>query len=72
METYKIKKVLVPIDFSTVSLNALETAIAICKRQLATLTLIHVVENTYVLLFNRAILPMKFADGLIIKNPTWL
>lgn len=49
METYKIKKVLVPIDFSTVSLNALETAIAICKRQLATLTLIHVVENTYVL-----------------------
>jgi nucleotide-binding universal stress UspA family protein len=49
METYNIKKVLVPIDFSTVSLNALETAIAICKRQLATLTLIHVVENTYVL-----------------------
>jgi nucleotide-binding universal stress UspA family protein len=49
METYKIKKVLVPIDFSTVSLNALETAVAICKRQLATLTLIHVVENTYVL-----------------------
>jgi nucleotide-binding universal stress UspA family protein len=49
METYKIKRVLVPIDFSTVSLNALETAVAICKRQLATLTLIHVVENTYVL-----------------------
>ncbi len=49
METYTIKKVLVPIDFSPVSLNALETAIAICKRQLATLTLIHVVENTYVL-----------------------
>jgi nucleotide-binding universal stress UspA family protein len=49
METYKIKKVLVPIDFSTVSINALETAVAICKRQLATLTLIHVVENTYVL-----------------------
>ncbi|MBL7870056.1 MAG: universal stress protein [Cyclobacteriaceae bacterium] len=49
MKTYIIKKVLVPIDFSPVSLNALETAIALCKRQLATLTLIHVVENTYVL-----------------------
>ncbi len=49
MKIYEIKKVLVPIDFSSVSLNALESAIAICKRQLATLTLIHVVENTYVL-----------------------
>lgn len=49
MDSYIINKVLVPIDFSPVSLNALETAIAICKRQLATLTLIHVVENTYVL-----------------------
>lgn len=49
MEPYTIRKVLVPVDFSSVSLNALETAIAICKRQLATLTLIHVVENTYVL-----------------------
>ncbi len=49
MNTYEIKRVLLPIDFSDVSLNALETAIAICKRQLATLTLINVVENTYVL-----------------------
>ncbi|MBK5277602.1 MAG: universal stress protein [Bacteroidia bacterium] len=49
MKAYEINKVLVPIDFSQISLNALETAVAICKRQLATLTLIHVVENTYVL-----------------------
>ncbi|MBL7874445.1 MAG: universal stress protein [Cyclobacteriaceae bacterium] len=49
MNTYKINSILVPIDFSSVATNALNTAIAICKRQLATLTLIHVVENTYVL-----------------------
>ncbi|MBP9927080.1 MAG: universal stress protein [Cyclobacteriaceae bacterium] len=49
MKTYEIKSILVPIDFSPVANNAMETAIAICKRQLATLTLIHVVENTYVL-----------------------
>lgn len=47
MNSYTIRKVLVPIDFSAISLNALQTAVAICKRQLATLTLLHVVENSY-------------------------
>ena len=49
MDTYEIKKILVPIDFSPIAKNALQTAIAVCKRQLATLTLIHVIENSYVL-----------------------
>jgi len=44
---HEIKKILVPINFSPLSDNALSTAIAICKRQLATLTLIHVVEEPY-------------------------
>ncbi|MDH4091215.1 MAG: universal stress protein [Cyclobacteriaceae bacterium] len=47
MEKYEIRRVLVPVDFSQVAVNALETAVAICKRQLTTLTLIHVVENTF-------------------------
>lgn len=47
MSDYKIRRVLVPIDFSAISLNALQTAVAICKRQFATLTLIHIVENSY-------------------------
>lgn len=47
MNGYTIRKVLVPIDFSAISLNALQTAVAICKRQLATLTLLHVVESSY-------------------------
>lgn len=49
MKIFEINKILVPIDFSEVSLNALETALAISKRQLATLTLIHVIENKYTL-----------------------
>jgi nucleotide-binding universal stress UspA family protein len=49
MEKQDISKVLVPVDFSPASTNALETAIAICKRQLATITLIYVVENSYLL-----------------------
>ncbi|MDZ4714806.1 MAG: universal stress protein [Cytophagales bacterium] len=70
MNTHEIRNVLVPIDFSEVSLNALETAVAICKRQLAKLTLIHVVENTYVLFPPEA----GGASGVIlpelIKNAT--
>ncbi|HPM32421.1 MAG TPA: universal stress protein [Chryseolinea sp.] len=49
MKTFEINRILVPIDFSEVSLNALGTAIAISKRQLATLTLIHIIENGYTL-----------------------
>jgi nucleotide-binding universal stress UspA family protein len=49
MNSYTINKILVPVDFSPESSNALETAIAICTRQLATLTLIHVIENSFVL-----------------------
>lgn len=49
METYEIKRILMPTDFSALANSALEAAIAMCKRQLATLTLIHVVENTFVL-----------------------
>lgn len=48
-DTYEIKRVLVPIDFSPLAENAVETAVAMCKRQLATLTLIYIVENTFVL-----------------------
>ena len=47
---YEIRKIVVPVDFSPVSLNALHSAIAICRRQLATLTLIHVIENAYIFL----------------------
>lgn len=47
MKIKSIQRVLAAVDFSNASLKSLETAVAICKRQLATLTLIHVVEPNY-------------------------
>ncbi len=64
MKTYQIKKVLVPVDFSEVSQNALQTAIAICKRQLSTLTLIHIIENSVMLFPPEA----HGATGLILPE----
>lgn len=50
MKKYEINRILVPVDFSTLAKQAMETAVAISKRQLATITLMYVVENTFVLL----------------------
>lgn len=46
---FRIANILVPVDFSEVSGNALTTAIAVCQRQAATLCLLHIVENNYVI-----------------------
>jgi nucleotide-binding universal stress UspA family protein len=48
MDTFLIENVLVPTDFSVTAQNAINTAIAICKRHLARLTLLHVVEANYI------------------------
>ncbi len=45
MDALNIKHILVPTDFSPASLNALDTAIAVAKRQGSTLTLLHVVNE---------------------------
>ncbi len=44
METICVQKILVPIDFSEASLNALNTAIFMAKRQHAQIILIHIVN----------------------------
>src|SRR5574339_281325 len=46
MKEYRIKKVLAPIDFSKISMNALETAVSISKKHGASLTIIHILENS--------------------------
>ncbi len=51
METICVQKILVPIDFSEASLNALNTAIFMAQRQHAQIILFHVV-NTYSILPN--------------------
>ncbi|CAN5700940.1 hypothetical protein BH10BAC2_BH10BAC2_15110 [soil metagenome] len=45
MQNLKIKKILVPIDFSDNSMNALETATAIAKRHNASIKLLYVNDN---------------------------
>ncbi len=49
MKNFEINKILVAVDFSTLANNAIQTAVAMSKRQLATITLMFVIENTYVL-----------------------
>ncbi|WP_428656037.1 universal stress protein [Runella sp.] len=43
MEAYKLDKILVPINFSKTSLNALQTGIAMAARHRAELLLVHIV-----------------------------
>jgi nucleotide-binding universal stress UspA family protein len=54
MTAYEINKVLVPLDFSPVADSALDTAVEICKRQGATLTLLHVVESSLAIFGHKA------------------
>lgn len=45
MKNYIINKVLLPVDFSELNKSAMKIAAAICKRQKAMLTLIHVIDK---------------------------
>jgi nucleotide-binding universal stress UspA family protein len=46
MSFYKINKILVPVDFSETSLNALDTAIAIAKKNRSAIQIVNVLDNT--------------------------
>ena len=45
MLPYTIRKIIVPIDLSETSLNALDTAVAIAKRHQSELILLNVIES---------------------------
>lgn len=45
MDILKISHILIPTDFSPASINAIDTAIALAKRQNAAITLLHVVNE---------------------------
>jgi nucleotide-binding universal stress UspA family protein len=53
MKDFKIKKILVPFDFSEDAANALNTAVAISQQQHASLTLLYVVDNSKALIFGK-------------------
>ena len=48
MKHSRIANILVPLDFSEPSLNALETAITIAKQQVARITLLNVVDSSFI------------------------
>ena len=47
MKNNSISHILVPLDFSESSLNALETAIALAKQQKARITLLNVIDSSF-------------------------
>jgi nucleotide-binding universal stress UspA family protein len=47
VNSYSINKILVPVDLSEISLNALETAVALAKRHGAALSILNVIENNF-------------------------
>ena len=47
MSSYGIKTILVPVDLSETSLNALDTAVALAKKHDAEIVLLNVIENKY-------------------------
>ncbi len=47
MSSTIIRNILVPVDFSETSLNALETALTIARRHQSTVQILHVIDNTF-------------------------
>ncbi len=65
MDTLTIRHILVPIDFSAASLNALDTAVAMTKRHAAKLTLLHVVNESILSYHHADVLPITSAIPMI-------
>jgi nucleotide-binding universal stress UspA family protein len=47
MKKLKIEKILVPVDFSNNSMNALQTAVSLAKKNNANIKLLHVIDEDY-------------------------
>ena len=50
MTVYKISHILVPVDLSESSLNALDTAVGLAKKHRATLHVLYVDESSFQLM----------------------
>lgn len=64
MDTLAVQKILVPIDFSHSSMNALNTAIKMAKRQHAQLILVHVINISPILDFDED----KMISDMALQN----
>ncbi|HRI58947.1 MAG TPA: universal stress protein [Saprospiraceae bacterium] len=65
MDALNIKHILVPIDFSAASLNAMDTAVAMTKRHDAKLTLLHVVNESILSYHHADVLPIASAVPIV-------
>jgi nucleotide-binding universal stress UspA family protein len=62
MKNFRLDKILVPMDFSKQSFNALDTAIAIAQQQRGDLTLIHVING------NTVAVPSEGEEALVATS----
>lgn len=69
MQNTTLDTILVPVDFSDNSLNALDTAIAIAKRQKARLLLLHVFSTTPSIIYPQLGLATDFVYAKFSKFP---
>jgi nucleotide-binding universal stress UspA family protein len=70
MENLKINKILVPIDFSDTSKNALDLAIALCRRHNAAIRLIHVIDPYQYISISSNGLMIDFSKDTIVASET--
>ncbi len=68
MKNYKIDSVLCPVDFSLLNISALKVATAICKRQNAKLTLIHVVDEMSLIQSHKSITSIEERRTVYIQQ----
>ncbi len=68
MNTFNIKHILVPVDFSESSMNAVDTAVAMAKRQGSKLTLLHVINQNMLSYGHFEALPLVPSMLEILRN----
>lgn len=68
MSAYHIQKIVVPIDLSETSLNALDTAVAIAKKHKAGIELLNVVESNFDVLHDEFNFSTSLANSADVLN----
>jgi nucleotide-binding universal stress UspA family protein len=68
MSAYHIERIVVPIDLSETSLNALETAVSLAKKHGAALDLLHIRENSFDLLQDDLVLSSGIRNSIDVLN----
>jgi nucleotide-binding universal stress UspA family protein len=68
MNTYKISKILMPTDFSELTASAFKSAISICKRQNAKLTLLHVIDDVAYVPSSEVMIPTMAISPELIQT----